>query len=114
MSGTAEETVNKLFIVHQEAIYRHGLVGVFDDKDKAISASIDAAKADIDSHHYYVVRPATLGVAGSMNSLFPETDGVDSGLARYPIEEEPVFIANKSDLEKNFLGDKEAMSFLGL
>lgn len=104
----------ELFIVFQEAIYRHGLVGIFDDRSKAIEASIEAAKNDIDDHHYYVIYPATLNEVALMVPSSPGLDNEENLSPRYPREEKPVYIANKKDLEKNFLDDEKTRRFLSL
>lgn len=55
-----QEQPRKLYIVFQEAVYRHECGGVFSTIEKAIEAANLLAEADIDSHHSYDVQEFTL------------------------------------------------------
>jgi hypothetical protein len=41
-------------LVIQEGVYRHQVIGIYNDKHKALEAANHAAKIDVDSHHVYV------------------------------------------------------------
>jgi hypothetical protein len=68
-----------IYVVFQEAVYRHGCGGVFTTREAAVACAIDLAVNDIDNHHDYHVVPFVLD-------------------ARTALTEEPsVFIVNKTD-----------------
>lgn len=82
-----------VYLVFAENIYRHGCIGVFDDKDVAIQAARDTASHEYeDGHHDYVVYEF------EMNKV---TSHARFGY-RHNIEEEgvEVFRANKRDKER--------------
>jgi len=46
-----------LYVVTQEGVYRHGIFGVFTDKNKAIALAYKLAETDSDDYHEYLVIP---------------------------------------------------------
>lgn len=45
----------KLFVVIQRGVYRHGIVGVFDDLELAISNAKRACKEESDNYHNFEI-----------------------------------------------------------
>lgn len=46
---------DSIFIVMQEAVYRHAIIGVFDDRSLAIDSAKMAAHKEMDDHHDFRV-----------------------------------------------------------
>lgn len=82
----------KLFVVFQQAIYRHSCIGIFSTDIIAIDAAISAAKTDVDDHHIYQVIEYELDKALPLKVE-------EFGYGAFCDENLPIFTTNKKQAE---------------
>ena len=79
-----------LYVVAQQAVYRHAICGIFSDLQEAIDCANKNAKEDYDAHHDYIVFPFILN----------EWTKVDRDWKTSPfIEQDSIHCANKRDFK---------------
>ena len=78
-----------IYIVVQEGVYRHGIFGVYTERDDAIALAKELAETDNDGYHTYEVIPFEL------DKRVP----IDHGSWNYhtAVENERIFSARKEE-----------------